>query len=133
MVKLRNTIQKIRIMDYLESVNNHPNAEKIYNEVKKDVPTITLATVYRNLNLLAEEGKILKIEVNNEFHFDADLRNHQHFVCKKCGKIYDNFQEDVTKYVLNNINNTKFDVSNVQIILYGLCENCKNGGKKNGR
>lgn len=133
MVKSRNTIQKIKIMNYLSSVDTHPNAEQVYNEVKKEVPTITLATVYRNLNILAEEGKILKLEINNEFHFDADLKNHQHCVCKNCGKIYDNFQEDIDNYAINHVNNEVFDASDVQIIFFGLCKECKPRGEKNGK
>ena len=87
-MKRRQTIQRIKILEYLEGVKTHPTAETIYREVKKELPTITLATVYRNLNLLADEGKIVKLEINNEYHFDADRSNHQHGVCKKCGKIY---------------------------------------------
>ena len=58
---MRQTIQKLKIMQHLHSVKTHPSAEMVYNAVKEEVPTITLATVYRNLNSLANAGKILKL------------------------------------------------------------------------
>ena len=67
MPSIRITTQKIKILEYLWNVNHHPTADEIYSEVKKDLPAISLATVYRNLHSLAEDGDIQKIEVNKEF------------------------------------------------------------------
>ena len=66
-VKTRNTIQRIKIMKYLKSVKTHPTAEMVYNAVVKEIPSITLATVYRNLHNLANKGKILMFEFNKEY------------------------------------------------------------------
>jgi len=51
--------------------------------LKKILPTITLATTYRNLNILASDSEILRLEINNEYHYDADISKHQHCFCKK--------------------------------------------------
>ena len=123
MMKRRLTVQKLKILEYLRSVKTHPTAEIIYDAVKKQVPTITLATVYRNLNLLANEGEILRLEMGNEFHFDADIGRHQHCVCRKCGKIYDVFQKEISKYAMEKINYDGFNPTNVQVIFYGYCKN----------
>jgi|TARA_Y100000310_G_scaffold39192_2_gene36794 Fur family peroxide stress response transcriptional regulator len=123
MMKRRLTVQKLKILEYLRSVKTHPTAEIIYDAVKKQVPTITLATVYRNLNLLANKGKILRLEMGNEFHFDADIGRHQHCVCRKCGKIYDVFQKEISKYAMEKINYDGFNPTNVQVIFYGYCKN----------
>jgi len=124
----RETIQRIKILEYLRSVHTHPTAETVYKNVKKKIPTITLATVYRNLNVLAENFKILRLEINKEYHYDGDIRKHQHCVCRKCGKIIDIFREDIDEYALENIDKEKFNAQNVQVTYYGTCKKC--GGKQ---
>jgi len=129
--KTRMTSQRLKILEYLKSVKTHPTAEVVYRHVKKDLPAITLATVYRNLNLLAEQGEILKLEINGEFHFDADICCHQHCVCKKCGKIMDMFNKDISNYIKNKLKTRGFYPDCVNVMLKGLCKKCK-GGDKNG-
>lgn len=126
-MKRRSTVQRLRILDYLKVSEMHPTAEAVHNEVRKEIPTITLATVYRNLNLLAEEGKILKLEINNEFHFDGDTSRHQHCVCRECGMIIDVFQREISDYALKKVKNSSFDPISVQVIFHGLCEKCDGG------
>ena len=121
---IRNTIQREKIKQCLANVKIHPTAEWVYQEVKKEIPQITLATVYRNLNFLAEEGQVLKLEINKEYHFDGDNSSHQHCVCQKCGKISDLFQEDISSYVLKNIRTKDFACNNVTIIFQGFCKGC---------
>ena len=118
------TSQRMKILDYLRSVKTHPNAEQVYRHVKKKLPSITLATVYRNLNLLAEQGEILKLEINKEFRFDADICYHQHFVCKNCGKIIDVFQKEISEYAMKKVKSKDFKPQCVKIIYWGLCKNC---------
>ncbi len=127
-LKTRNTIQKIKILNFLKSVKIHPTAETVYKQVKKSIPTITLATVYRNLNQLANNSEILRLEINKEYHYDADINKHQHFVCKNCGKITDVFNKSVSEYALKKINNPNLNIENVQVTYYGTCKQC--GGKK---
>jgi Fe2+ or Zn2+ uptake regulation protein len=118
------TSQRMKILEYLKSVKTHPNAEDIYNHVKKDLPAITLATVYRNLNLLAEQGKILKLEINKELRFDADMCCHQHCVCRKCGKIIDMHSCRISEYAIKNFKSKEFRPECVTIIYKGLCRKC---------
>lgn len=125
MKKPRMTNQRIKILKYIKGVKTHPTAEMVYKEVVKELPAITLATVYRNLNLLSEQGEILKLEINNEFRYDADASFHQHCVCKKCGKIIDLFQKKISKYALNRIKTDDFEPSSVTIIFHGVCKECK--------
>ena len=127
MAEGRTTVQMQKIMDYLEGTHAHPNAETIYGAVKKEVPSITLATVYRNLNKLAGQGTILKLEVNGEFRFDAESGLHQHCVCRNCGDIFDVFQEEISEYAMGKIKAKNFKPSSVTVIFYGTCRKC---GKK---
>jgi len=122
----RQTIQKIKILEFLKSVKSHPTAETVYGEVKKEIPSITLATVYRNLNTLSDDGKILRFEVNKELHFDADTCHHQHFVCKECKKIIDVFIPEISTSALDQVKNNKlFDAECVHVVFSGICKNCK--------
>ena len=128
----RNTIQRIKIAEYLKKTKTHPSAEDVYNHVKKEMQTITLATVYRNLNDMASSNEIIKLEINNESHFDGDTRSHQHYVCRNCRKIFDNFQEDINRYAMRKLRPNGFRVDGVNIIYTGLCKKCR-GEIKNGK
>ena len=119
------TNQRLVILNHLKDVKTHPTAEMVYDSVIEKLPQITLATVYRNLNLLARENKILKFTVNDINRFDGDISNHQHCVCKTCGKIIDLFQEKITNFAIDTINTNKFNAQSVSIIYYGYCTNCK--------
>ena len=124
MKKTRNTSQRLKILEYLKSVRTHPNAEEVYNAVAKELPAITLATVYRNLNLLAEHGKILRLKINNEYRYDADISFHQHCVCKKCGRLTDLFKKKISEYALSKFNFKGFKPESVNIIFNGICNKC---------
>jgi Fur family ferric uptake transcriptional regulator len=119
------TSQKLKIMQHLMSVRTHPTADEVYTAVKKDLPAISLATVYRNLNQLAEQGVILKLDVNGEFRFDGDVCNHQHCVCRKCGRISDVFQKDISDYALSRLKVRGFRPECVGVMFKGLCNSCR--------
>ncbi|MFC1741123.1 Fur family transcriptional regulator [Nanoarchaeota archaeon] len=121
----RMTSQRIKILEFLKSVKTHPSAEMVYNTVKKDLPAISLGTVYRNLNLLAEEGQILKLEINGEYRFDGDVCGHQHCVCESCGKIMDVMQTEISDHAMKRIRSRYFEPNCVTIIFRGLCKSCR--------
>ena len=135
MITRRHTIHRMKILEYLQEVKTHPTAEVVYGAIKKELPTITLATVYRNLNILSQDRLISKLEINGEYHFDADLSGHQHCVCKICGQVRDNKQGDISKYAIEKVENKEFKADSVRIIYYGECcshkcgENSKNNIK----
>jgi Fur family transcriptional regulator, peroxide stress response regulator len=121
----RNTFQLNKIQEILINSKSHPNAEMVFNSVKKEIPTITLATVYRNLNKLVLQGKAIKLEVNGEYRFDGDLSEHQHCICNKCNKIIDLFNEKISLNVLKEFNSNEFIAEKTGIFFYGLCIKCK--------
>tara|TARA_Y100000310_G_C20293569_1_gene628320 strand:- start:121 stop:501 length:381 start_codon:yes stop_codon:yes gene_type:complete len=123
---MKQTYQRLKILEYLKGVKTHPTAEQVYSKLKLKIPTISLATVHRNLNQMAEANQILKLEVKGQYHFDADLSLHQHFVCENCGKIYDIFHPDISEYALDEIDKDKFQVNNVYVIFNGVCDKCNN-------
>jgi len=119
------TNQKLKIMEHLENIKTHPTAEMVYHAVSKELPAISLATVYRNLNLLAEQGRILRLEINCEYHYDGFCDSHQHLVCTNCGKIMDLGQKEISDYAMKKIISNDFELKSVRIIFYGVCKNCK--------
>ena len=122
MTKTRLTNQRIKILEYLKSTKEHPGAEKVYINVKKNLTAITLATVYRNLNLLADRGEILRLEVNGEYRYDADRSSHQHMICRTCGKIMDIYEDVDIKKLLRNVKLSNFNVDCVTVEIYGTCK-----------
>ena len=77
---------------YETLLNNvvHPSAEYIYDILRQANSNISLATVYRNLNKMAQIGRIKKINgLEDRAHFDHNTFEHYHFICRKCGRIYD--------------------------------------------
>jgi Fe2+ or Zn2+ uptake regulation protein len=122
---LRNTSQREKILSYLQQVNNHPTAKQIYQEIKKELPHLSLATVYRNLDFLADQGLVQLVDENPK-RFDGNTECHSHLVCEKCGRIYDVFEE-FSVYSKEKVKKGK--VNNCEICFYGVCKNCLKGGK----
>jgi Fe2+ or Zn2+ uptake regulation protein len=117
----RLTNQKRVILEYLKNTKSHPSAKEVYFKVKKKLPQISLGTVYRILNQLKEKGEIKEI-LTEVSHFDGDLTSHSHFVCQKCKKIFDVFEE------IPELKNKKLkvgEIKNYQVIFYGVCKKCK--------
>ena len=85
----RNTIQRDIVLKAVRSLGNHASADEIYSCVSKDYPSIGKGTVYRNLNILAEEGEIRKVEIpEGPNRFDHSVGKHYHITCIKCGKVF---------------------------------------------
>ena len=86
----RNTRQRKVILEELSKTTAHPTAVQLYGAVRRRLPKISLGTVYRNLELLARTGRIVKLELAGaEIRFDADLRPHDHIRCVSCGRVDD--------------------------------------------
>ncbi len=117
--KMKQTIQRQAILMYLKETKIHPTAEQVYGEIKKQIPNISLGTVYRNLNLLVENGEIKEIKTSSKVRFDGQDLNHQHLIDKKTGEILDTneLKEFVDKIKKNKFKN--FKPEDVSIIVYG--------------
>ncbi|MCL2396879.1 MAG: transcriptional repressor [Defluviitaleaceae bacterium] len=119
----RNTIQRQAILDAINSLANHPTAEDVYVQVIKTHPTISKATVYRNLAAAAENGEIGTVGIfDGAMHFDHKKEEHFHFFCDKCRGFIDIPSFDL-KANLTPFN--KLDIKKIELTLRGLCEDCK--------
>lgn len=82
------TVQRLKIFEYLSKEVNHPSAEMIYENVLKEIPTISKTTVYNTLNLFLKKGLVSVVTITGtEIRYDVECKPHHHFLCKKCGKI----------------------------------------------
>lgn len=88
MAQRRYSKQRELIYEAVCGTNEHPTAETVYHWLKPDNPALSLGTVYRNLNQLADDGSLLRLPFPVE-RFDANTAPHPHFRCRVCGKVYD--------------------------------------------
>ncbi len=124
MTKTRYSKQRELIYKNLKSRCDHPTAEIIYTELIKDNPSLSLGTVYRNLNFLSEAKLIKKLDVGQTtVHFDADLSAHHHFVCKECQQVFDIIYDD--ERISNDVQKeTEHQIEKVDLVFSGTCKNC---------
>jgi len=124
-MQIKYSRQREAIKDFLSTRKDHPTADVVYMNVKKDYPNISLGTVYRNLTLLADTGEILRIRVGDGTdHFDSTTASHYHFVCNSCGKVLDLDVEELN--LLGNIVVNHFDgkIDGHVTYFHGLCKDC---------
>lgn len=119
--------QREIILDTLKKNVVHPTAEYLYEVLKKEDSKISLATLYRNLNQLADNGIIKKIDgLESSSHYDHNTFAHYHFMCENCKKVFDISQEIAPDLVKKIEEETGFTVHSHDIVIHGICKNCKN-------
>ncbi|MFQ6070914.1 MAG: Fur family transcriptional regulator [Candidatus Aminicenantales bacterium] len=88
--EIKPTYIRLRILDYLESNDRHPTAESIYDALSKEIPTISRTSVYNTLNYFHQKGLVNLLYITgSETRYDSRTSPHHHFLCEKCGRIYD--------------------------------------------
>lgn len=130
---MRYSKQRENVKKGLEKFCIHPTAEELYINLKPNNQSLSLATVYRNLNQLAELGEIKKIEgLSGQVHYDHNNSEHFHIICVNCSKIIDLPAElsKSLKEILNKQN--EFEILSYDIIVKGLCKKCGGKGNING-
>jgi Fur family peroxide stress response transcriptional regulator len=118
------TPQRLTIFKVLEGNTNHPSAEDIYKEVLKINSTISFATVYNTLDKLYELNLLLKLNIEEEKnHYDPNINEHHHFLCRQCRKIIDIFDDyDIKpKGKIKEI----IKIDSCQVNFYGICGECR--------
>lgn len=118
--------QREEIKTYLSTRKDHPTADQVYTAMRVKMPNISLGTVYRNLNLLADNGEILRLQVGDKTdHFDYDTSPHHHFVCKKCGAVSDLTMPNIDSVMEVAASNFSGTIEGYDIYFYGSCERCR--------
>lgn len=125
----RITPQRLAVLKILAESNNHPSVEMIYEQVKKDFPTTSLATVYKTVTLLKQLHEVLELGFADQgSRYDGNRPfPHPHVICTKCGSIVDpQFvqMEEIAKEITQK---TGFDITHHRLDFFGLCPKCQNG------
>jgi Fur family peroxide stress response transcriptional regulator len=123
----RLTPQRVVLVRLIASSKEHPNAAQLYEQIKARFPTMSLATVYKTLDLLKELDEVLEIGLHGDNHFDA-IRPypHPHLICTSCQKIYDGELETPVQALVNEMEQVfGFQISRHQLNFYGLCPDCQ--------
>jgi len=136
---MRMTRQRRVILEELRKVDTHPTADKVYAIVRRRLPRVSLATVYRNLESMSEEGLVQRIETGSgPRRYDGNVEHHHHVRCEKCGAVADIPPGAVRTSVRVNgdrvCEECGFVVSGHRIDLVGLCARCRRdaAGRKRG-
>lgn len=122
---LKYSRQREAVRTFLCSRKDHPTAEVVYENLRKDFPHISLGTVYRNLSLLVELGEAIKFPgLDGYDHFDGNPNPHYHFICNECNAVIDLEFPNIED--LNSNANKNFDgiITGHSAYFYGKCKNC---------
>lgn len=122
----RNTIQRELVLNAVKCLRSHATAEEVYDQIRREHPSIGKATVYRNLNYLAEEGRIMRVQMPGApDHFDHICDPHYHVRCEKCGRLF-----DVDMDLLTGLTDRVKDFHGIRFLGYdilfrGICHDCQ--------
>ena len=120
------TAQRQCIFRALEGDVTHPSAERVYEMVRREMPNVSLKTVYHALNDLAELGAISVIDVGTgSARFDPNVETaHHHMVCRSCGKVRD-LAADFPGLKVSRRGAQGFEIDSAEVVFRGLCEECR--------
>ena len=126
MKEKRQTIQKGLIWEAVSESENHPNAEQIYDTIVQKHPSISRATVYRNLNMLVDEGRVKRVRVlGGPDHFDRTLDRHYHIQCIECKQVSDvGLIEDIV-LTTDNVDTCGYTLESYELVFNGICPDCQ--------
>lgn len=117
--------QRELILRAVQDSTSHPTADEVYTQIRQKCPTISLGTVYRNLNLLSDHFLIRKISMpNTSDRFDGRLDEHYHMTCSRCGRVFDAVLPAMEEVAQKTLTATGFTVTGIHLIISGICRQC---------
>ena len=117
--------QRAAILEMLKNTKTHPSAAEIYAEVRKEIPNLSLGTVYRNLDELERAGQLQKVAGKFQMdRYDGDIALHAHFICTECGRVED---YPIEHKLAVDIMRGKNKAAGFVLNYFGLCDNCRKG------
>jgi Fur family peroxide stress response transcriptional regulator len=125
-IQRKHSGKRDEILRAIQSTESHPGAQWVYDTLKPLIPGLSLGTVYRNINLFRQEGKIISVGVvAGEERFDGRAEPHPHFVCESCGAVIDLGEPIQSEISANNsIETPDFTIDKRKTMFYGICKDC---------
>lgn len=125
-VAKRMTRQRKIIKDILCNSHEHPTAVDIYEEARKALPDIGLGTVYRNLQVLVEDGMAVELNCDKRYsRYDGDTTPHAHLFCEKCHQVYDIDLQLDAKLIAAAEKQADAEISSYHLEFCGICRDCR--------
>ncbi len=126
MSTLKYSRQREAIKTFLMSRTDHPTADTVYTCLRQTYPNISLGTVYRNLSLLEQLGEISKISTGTGAeHYDANMTQHQHFICTNCHRVYDIQIGNIDSIIGAASESAPGIIESYRANFYGKCRDCQ--------
>jgi Fur family transcriptional regulator, peroxide stress response regulator len=122
--KPRNTKQLEVVWEAIKNDSSHPTADLVYDKVREHLPNVSLGTVYRNLQKLVANEKLKVLMLGRAQHFDHFVKRHQHFICEKCGRVFDVLVDTENEIRPARLPHAGFKVTSHQLAFYGACKHC---------
>ncbi|RUM74226.1 MAG: transcriptional repressor [Sulfurovum sp.] len=123
---LKSTFQRMNILETIEK-HGHMAIEEIYDEVIKVYPSLSLATVYKNIILMVDNGVLVEVPMTGRKpKYELNKNDHIHLICTECGEVEDRPCPKETDKILKSMTSQEhFSLNKQQINLYGVCEKCQ--------
>jgi len=119
----RLTPQRAAVLTYVQSTDQHPDARLIYEAVVRELPQVSLGTIYRTLTVLQEVGLVRELKYGAVSRYDANIGAHDHAHCVRCGRV-----QDINRRHSPNLSDFEVDgfrVDSHQLEVYGICRSCQ--------
>ena len=125
----RRTRQRQAILEVVRRTTCHPSAQWVYEQVRQEIPHVSLGTVYRNLELMSRNGSILQVPaISGQARYDGDVSGHGHISCRACDRIDDLFIEAGYEALRSAAEDAGFRELTVLVELSGRCPDCAKNG-----
>lgn len=122
----RESHQRKAIVNLLKARKDHPSAAMIYEDLRFELPNLSLGTVYRNLEILEKQGRIRILNLaQKEARYDGQMVKHAHFICEHCGTIEDVEMKSDCCQMVNMLESRNYRISKFNLDITGTCPKCK--------
>lgn len=120
------THQRRVLFEVIQSMEGHPSPEEVYTRMRRRIPSISLATVYKNLHLFIESGMLREVSLHHgSLRIEMNRKAHHHLVCRACKSITDLEEEDFQLALKHRQFSPAFKVERYSVEVLGLCSNCQ--------
>ena len=120
---LKATPQRLEIMRILED-GGHVNIDDLYREIRKTFPSVSLSTIYKNMNKMIEKGFLSEVKLNNQKNlYELHKERHSHVVCTECKSIMD-IQVNVSDVLHEAQDISHYELNESSLTFHGVCPRC---------